>query len=97
MPWLDNRPPPAPTASGQRAANGAVTVALRPSAGERIAVYAVYARYGPSWRFTVVPAGSPSVSFNPDPAAGPPSAVVVSAVDRCGSCGISRSRSSSAG
>ena len=84
MPWLDDQSPPPPSVKAQRADNGTLTLALHPAAGERIAVYAVYARYGPRWHFTVVPAGSPSIAFNPDPTAGNIAAVVVSAIDRCG-------------
>jgi hypothetical protein len=84
MSWLDDETPKPPFVNPQRGGNGAVTVTLRPPAGERIAVYAVYARYGPKWHFTVIPAGSPSITFNPDPAAGPVAAVFISAVDRCG-------------
>ena len=75
---------PVPFGVSVRADNGTLTLALHPAAGERIAVYAVYARYGPRWHFTVVPAGSPSIAFNSDPTAGNIAAVVVSAVDRCG-------------
>src|SRR5206468_7017787 len=51
-PWLDNTPPPAPTAGAAKAANGAVTLTLRPGAGEPTAHYAVWARYGDRWLFT---------------------------------------------
>ena len=84
MPWLDSKPPPAPRASGQRDRNGALTITLNRSAGEPPIVFAVWARYGQQWRFLTVPAGSPSLTLNPDPAVGPASAVVLTAVDRCG-------------
>ena len=85
MPWRDSKPPPAPRASGERnRGDGAVTIALNRAPGEPPIVYAVWARYGQQWRFLTVPAGAPSLQLNPDPAAGPATAVVVTAVDRCG-------------
>jgi hypothetical protein len=84
MSWLDDEPPHAPLVNAQRGENGAVSVSLRPGGGDRYAVYAVYARYGPKWHFTTVPAGTPSITFNPDPTAGNVAAIVISAVDRCG-------------
>jgi uncharacterized lipoprotein YddW (UPF0748 family) len=83
--WLSDDPPPAPTVSHDRAANGALTISLRPAAGSsRPVVYGVYIRYGDTWHFTVLPASSPTITLNPDPTAGPPSAIVVSTVDRFG-------------
>ena len=84
MPWRDNKPPPAPRASAQRNGGSAVTVNLTRAPGEPPMVYAVWARYGQQWRFLTVPAGSPSLTLNVDPAAGPATAVVITAVDRCG-------------
>jgi uncharacterized lipoprotein YddW (UPF0748 family) len=84
MIWLDDEAPKAPIVNAQRSENGSAVVSLRPAAGERAAVFAIYARYGPKWHFTTVPAGTPSVTFNPDPTAGPVGAIVISAVDRCG-------------
>jgi uncharacterized lipoprotein YddW (UPF0748 family) len=84
MPWLDEKPPPAPRASATRDGSGAVMVMLNRSPGEPPIVYAVWARYGQQWRFLTVPAGSPSLTLNPDPNAGPASGVVLTAVDRCG-------------
>ena len=84
MNWLDDEAPKSPIVNAQRGANGVVTIGLRPPAGERPAVYAVYARYGPKWHFTVVPVSAPSVTLNPDPTAGPVADVTISSVDRCG-------------
>lgn len=84
MPWLDNKPPPAPRATAQRTTHDAVVVNLSRSPGEPPIVFAVWARYGQQWRFLTVPAGSPSLTLNADPTAGPATAVVLTAVDRCG-------------
>ncbi|MEA2709390.1 MAG: hypothetical protein QOF78_1991 [Phycisphaerales bacterium] len=84
MPWLDSKPPPTPRASGQRQENGAVMVTLSRAPGEPPIVFAIWARYGAQWRFLTVPAGSPSLTLNPDPTAGAATAVVITAVDRCG-------------
>ena len=83
MPWLDSKPPPAPKATGQRGAGDAVNVTLKPGVGETPLVVAVWARYGERWRFLTVPAGTPSLTLNPDPSAGPDTRVVIAAVDRC--------------
>jgi uncharacterized lipoprotein YddW (UPF0748 family) len=84
MQWLDQRPPPRPAASVERDRNRAVTVILKPSPGETPIVFSVWVRYGQAWRFLTVPAGTPSLTLNPDPATGPASRVVITAVDRCG-------------
>jgi uncharacterized lipoprotein YddW (UPF0748 family) len=84
MPWLDSKSPPAPKARGQRDSNRAVTVTLKPGSGETPLVFAVWARYGDQWRFLTVPAGTPTLTLNPDPTAGPASRVVIKSVDRCG-------------
>jgi uncharacterized lipoprotein YddW (UPF0748 family) len=84
MPWLDNTPPPAPSASANRASNGAVTISLRPGQGEPTANYAIWMRYANNWFFTSVPGGAPSLTLNPDAAGDSPSSIVVTAVDRCG-------------
>ena len=55
-----------------------------PGSGETPLVFAVWARYGQQWRFLTVPAGTPSLTLNPDPSAGPTTHVVIAAVDRCG-------------
>jgi uncharacterized lipoprotein YddW (UPF0748 family) len=86
MPWLDNTPPPAPRVGVQQGTGRAeaITVTLRPGAGEPAALYAVWAKYGDNWRFIAVPGGSPSLTLNADRSGQPTSAVVVTAVDRCG-------------
>ncbi|MEO6434921.1 MAG: family 10 glycosylhydrolase [Tepidisphaeraceae bacterium] len=84
MPWLDNTPPPAPRVTAQRMQREALNVALQAGAGEPTARYAVWARYGERWRFVVVPGGAPSLTLNPDASGQPATAVVVTAVDRCG-------------
>jgi len=84
MPWRDSRPPPAPRTSAERSRDDAVTVTLSRAPGEPPIVFAVWARYGQQWRFLTVPAGAPSLQLNPDPSAGPATAVVITAVDRCG-------------
>ena len=87
MPWLDKNPPPAPKASAQRRADNNVVILTFDNArsgGEPAFLYDVHVKYGPRWRFTTVPAGAPSLTLNPDPAAGPASEIVLTAVDRCG-------------
>jgi uncharacterized lipoprotein YddW (UPF0748 family) len=84
MPWLDSKPPPSPRASAQRSGEDAVIVQLKRAPGEPPIVYAVWARYGQQWRFLTVPAGAPSLQLNPDPNVGPATAVILTAVDRCG-------------
>jgi len=83
-PWLDHTPPLSPVASIQQNAQHAAIVNLRPGAGKPTWVYAIYIRYGDSWRFTTLPGGAPSITVNPDAKSGPASAIVVSAVDRTG-------------
>jgi uncharacterized lipoprotein YddW (UPF0748 family) len=83
MPWIDRTAPPPPTVSAQRS-DAAVTVSFKPGRGEPTSLYAVYARYGEQWRFTVVPGGTPSLTLNADATSGAPTAIVVSSIDRCG-------------
>jgi hypothetical protein len=83
-PWLDHAAPPAPVVTANRNAAKAAVVTLKPGAGEATWLYAIYIRYGTSWRFTTLPGGSPGITLNVDPAAGAATAVVVSAVDRTG-------------
>jgi uncharacterized lipoprotein YddW (UPF0748 family) len=83
-PWLDATPPPTPNASGKRDGKGPVIVTLRPGTGEATWLYAIHIRYGDTWRFTTLPGGAPSIALNPDPAAGPPTEIVISAIDRTG-------------
>jgi uncharacterized lipoprotein YddW (UPF0748 family) len=84
MPWRDDNPPPPPRATAERNREKAVTVTLNRAPGEPPIVFAVWARYGQQWRFLTVPAGAPSLQLNADPTAGPATAVVLTAVDRCG-------------
>lgn len=82
--WLDRTPPAAPIASATRTATKGANVTLRPGPGESTFVYAIHIRYGTTWQFTTLPGGSPGINLNPDPKAGPPTEIVVSAVDRTG-------------
>ncbi|PHX86610.1 MAG: hypothetical protein CK538_02285 [Opitutia bacterium] len=79
-PWLDSTPPPAPTL-----AIAPATLVITPGAGEIAANFAIWLRYGgDQWRFTVQPAGAPSVALVADAKLGVPDRVVVTAVDRLG-------------
>ena len=90
-PWLDSTPPSAPTLAVKPAdaAGGAVaaptTLAITPGVGEAAANFAVWLRYGgDQWRFSVQPAGTPSVALVADAKLGAPNLAVVTAVDRLG-------------
>ncbi len=79
--WLAAQPPPAPSVSTREAA-GAVTLTLAASAGT--AQYAVWARYGETWRFFAVPGASRELQLMRQDSGGVLSGVVVTAVDRLG-------------
>jgi hypothetical protein len=58
---------------------------ITPGAGEAAVNFAIWLRYGgDQWRFTVQPAGAPSVTLAADAKLGAPDRVVVTAVDRLG-------------
>lgn len=86
--WLDNQPPPQPRAVAQKNPDGSVTLHITASAGEQPVVWAIYTRYGQTWKFSVEPATKTQLTLPADPrpgSANPPIlAVAVSAVDRCG-------------
>jgi uncharacterized lipoprotein YddW (UPF0748 family) len=89
-PWLDDKPPGAPTVTIDRAGDdGSVRVSISPAADndEPAARWAVYERYGRIWRFTIRPGATTSWTTPRDPKLGPLTGVVVSAVDRCGNEG----------
>jgi hypothetical protein len=79
-PWLGDRAPEAPTV-GVRRTEGGLAVAL--GASKNAATYAIWARYGDEWRFTVAPATKNEFVLR-DLAGVPARAVVVTAVDRVG-------------
>ncbi|WP_371860979.1 glycoside hydrolase family 10 protein [Pseudoduganella flava] len=79
-PWLGDTAPEAPTVAVKRDGK-AVCVALGPV--KNAARYAIWARYGDEWRFTVAPATKNEVVLA-DLAGVPARAVVVTAVDRVG-------------
>jgi uncharacterized lipoprotein YddW (UPF0748 family) len=80
-PWLGNTLPGVPVV--QSARSGRATRLLL-TAGTNNALYAVWARYGDEWRFTVVPAARVDWLLPDDARLGAANAVVVSAVDRLG-------------
>lgn len=86
-PWLSSQAPASPLVALRRLGNG-LALQIAPGAGAILPVteYALWARYGDQWRFTVIPAqGLRSDWPLPDDARlGPASEVVVSAVDRLG-------------
>jgi uncharacterized lipoprotein YddW (UPF0748 family) len=79
-PWLGSEAPGAPKVGARR---GAAGLDLKLSAGKNATLYAIWARYGEEWRFTVAPAGRGEVTLA-DEAGVQAGAVVVSAVDRLG-------------
>jgi uncharacterized lipoprotein YddW (UPF0748 family) len=82
--WLDSTPPGKPQATAQRAADGAVTIAVAPAAGEAPTWYSVHARYGTKWKFSVHPASAGTIKLDKDAKLGEVGAIVVGSVDRCG-------------
>lgn len=79
-PWLGSEAPAAPQVAAQR---GTAGLGLQLSAGKRAIHYAIWARYGQEWRFSIAPAGHGELTLA-DEAGVPAGAVVVSAVDRLG-------------
>ena len=79
-PWLGSEAPGAPKVGARR---GAAGLDLKLSAGKSATQYAIWARYGAEWRFTLAPAtrGEVTLADEGGVAAG---AVVVSTVDRLG-------------
>jgi uncharacterized lipoprotein YddW (UPF0748 family) len=80
-PWLGDDTPGTPGVVAKREAKG---VRLGLAAGKANATYAIWARHGNEWRFSVVPASSVDHLIADDPKLGAISTVVVSAVDRLG-------------
>jgi len=83
-PWLKSEGPGTPLVAATRAKDG---IALRLKAGRATARYAVWARHGGQWRFTVVPAARVDWTVPDDARLGPAEQVVVSAIDRLGNEG----------
>ena len=79
-PWLGSETPGAPTVGARR---GSAGLDLKLSAGKNATQFAIWARYGEEWRFTVSPAARGEVTLA-DEAGVPARAVVVSVVDRLG-------------
>lgn len=81
-PWLGAEAPGAPLVAMRRDA-GSMNVRLTAGGGKPTAQYAVWARYGDEWRFSVV-AGTQTELNLMDESIGRVNAVVISAVDRLG-------------
>lgn len=81
-PWLDNTPPKPPHLHA-RAERTAVALTLNAGSGEPAFLWAVHARRGSTWTFSVHPAATESLRLKHDGAASV-SAVSVRAVDRLG-------------
>jgi len=79
-PWLGSDAPAAPTVALKRNSNG-LAIALGPV--PKAIQFAIWARYGNEWRFTVAPATRSEVVLTDD-AGVPARSVVVTAVDRLG-------------
>jgi len=82
-PWLGTLAPSVPVVAMRRAGRG-LQLSLAAGPGTAVADYAVWARYGAEWRFTVVPGQRGDWTIADDGALGAASLVVVSAVDRLG-------------
>jgi uncharacterized lipoprotein YddW (UPF0748 family) len=80
-PWLGNTVPGVPVVQAGHLGN---ITKLKLKAGSNNALYAVWARYGDEWRFSVVPAARVDWQLPDDPRLGAANAIVVSAVDRLG-------------
>jgi uncharacterized lipoprotein YddW (UPF0748 family) len=79
--WLGSTLPGVPVVQAGHLAN---VTKLKLTAGSNNALYAIWARYGDEWRFTVVPAARVDWQLPDDARLGAANAVVVSAVDRLG-------------
>lgn len=82
--WLASEGPGTPLVSASRGKDG---VNLRLKAGRANMLYAIWARHGGEWRFSVVPALRVNWTVPDDARLGPADQVVVSAVDRLGNEG----------
>ena len=83
--WLDGKAPGTPAVRVNRSeSGGAATVEIKPAKGEAARVWAVYVKYGETWKMKVVPGGKLSIEVEERPEIGPIRVVAVSAVDRNG-------------
>ena len=82
--WLPSEGPGTPLVSAKRGRDG---VQLRLKAGQANMLYAVWARHGGEWRFSVAPAVRVDWTVPDDAKLGAADLVVVSAVDRLGNEG----------
>ncbi|HEU4845172.1 MAG TPA: family 10 glycosylhydrolase [Burkholderiaceae bacterium] len=82
-PWLGAAAPAAPAVTARRDGAG-LALKLAPGAGQAVARFAVWSRYGNAWRFAVAPGTRTELRLPDDGTAGAASAVVVSAIDRLG-------------
>ncbi|HZX25748.1 MAG TPA: hypothetical protein VFF16_01665, partial [Telluria sp.] len=80
-PWLAEGTPAAPRALAHRDKQG---IALKLAGGPLVTHFALWARYGNEWRFSVAPAVRGAVAVPDDPRLGHCTAIFVSAVDRVG-------------
>jgi len=81
-PWLGATPPPVPVLQWQRDGKA---LYLKMLPGDKpVAAYAIWARYGKEWRFSVAPGARNGWPLPDDASDGPVTGVVVSAVDRLG-------------
>jgi uncharacterized lipoprotein YddW (UPF0748 family) len=82
--WLDDQPPAAPRAYVTGAIADGAPLSLEPAEDERPWLWTVYVRHGNGWRTHVLPGIDRQFILKDDPELGPPAAVAVAAVDRCG-------------
>jgi len=83
-PWLASEGPGTPQVLAKRGKDG---VALKLKAGKATMLYAVWARHGGEWRFSVVPAAKVDWTVRDDAKLGGADLVLVSGVDRLGNEG----------
>lgn len=84
FPWLDDQPPPAPSATLTAGSDGGLEIRIAPGEGESAALWVIQSRYGFSWDMRIVPGHERVVRIASERGAARCEQVVVRAVDRCG-------------
>jgi uncharacterized lipoprotein YddW (UPF0748 family) len=83
-PWLDRVPPGRPRVTARSARTDWVTFEFRPARGEKVSRWAVWLKYGDTWRFTVRPGDVKGIEVQQALDGLPLTGAVVTAVDRNG-------------
>jgi uncharacterized lipoprotein YddW (UPF0748 family) len=83
--WLDSRPPRAPRLKlGGESDRQNVSISWEANGREPVWLWAVYARYGQTWRLQILPAAQTQCILTNDPALGRLKSIAIAAIDRCG-------------